>query len=158
MRGVLVALGFAGTAALAATAGTPQRYDFGTLLIEQPVARATPPGARTGVVYFVVENVSKNADRLVRASSPVAAHVVLHQMAVVDGMMRMRAVPSVEVLPGARLELSPDNGYHLMLLDLKQPLKLGEEFPLMLTFERAGTVRTVVLVEEMGATPTARRR
>ena len=107
-------------------------------------------GARTGAVFFTVDNASKEADRLLRASTPIAAGIVLHQMALEDGVMKMRAVPSVEVRAGGRLELKP-NGYHLMLLDLKQPLKVGEKFPLTLTFEDVGTVLISVWVEEMGA-------
>jgi copper(I)-binding protein len=123
---------------------------FGTLRIDHLFARATPPGARTGAVYFTVDNASNTTERLLRASTSVAGGVALHQMAFEDGVMKMRAIPSVEIRPGARLELKPD-GYHLMLVDLKQPLKVGESFPLMLTFERAGTIRTTVVVEEMGA-------
>jgi copper(I)-binding protein len=126
------------------------------LLIMDPIARATPPGARTGAVYFTVDNAGNNSDRLLRASTPVAGGVVLHQMAVEDGVMKMRAIPSVEIRPGARLELAPD-GYHLMLVDLKQPLRTGETFQLMLTFERAGTVRTIVTVEPMGTAPPRSR-
>jgi len=70
--------------------------------------------------------------------------------------MKMRAIPSVEIGPGGRLELKPD-GYHLMLVELKQPLRAGETFPLMLTFERAGTIRTMVTVEPMGAAPPRSR-
>ncbi len=55
-------------------------------------------------------------------------------------------------MPGGRLELRPD-GYHLMLLDLKQPLKAGERFPMTLTFEHAGTIQISVWVEGFGATP-----
>jgi periplasmic copper chaperone A len=150
----LLALGiaFAGCGAFAAAEN--KRYD--TLRIDHPVAHATPPGARTGAVYFTVDNAGNTSDRLVRASTPVAAGVVLHQMAVEDGMMKMRAIPSLEIMPGARFELKPD-GYHLMLVDLKQPLKVGETFPLMLTFERAGTIRTIVTVEAMGSGPARSR-
>jgi hypothetical protein len=70
--------------------------------------------------------------------------------------MKMRAIPSLEIMPGARVELKPD-GYHLMLVNLKQALKVGETFPVMLTFERAGTIRMVVVVEEMGAAPARSR-
>jgi len=134
----------------------PAEYRADALVIDHAFARATPPGARTGAVYLTVDNTGNDTDRLLRASSPIAAGVVLHQMAMEDGMMKMRAIPSVEIRPGARLELAPD-GYHLMLMDLKQPLKVGEQFPLMLTFERAGTIRTMVVVEEMGATQPRRR-
>ena len=136
--------------AVALAANVPEEYRFGTITIDQPVARATPPGAKTGLVSFAIENASNSAERLLRASTPVAAGVVLHQMAQKGGMMTMRAVPSLEIGPGARLELGP-GGYHLMLIDLKQPLKPGDRFPLTLTFERLGTVTTIVTVEGMGA-------
>ena len=65
-------------------------------------------------------------------------------------------MPSLELRPGARIELQP-GGYHLMLLDLKHPLKAGEKFPMMLTFERGGTVTVPVQVEALGATPAERK-
>ena len=126
------------------------------LRIDHPFARATPPGAKSGAVFLTVLNGGSETDRLLRASTPIAGGVILHQMAVEDGVMKMRAVPSLSVIPGGRLELKP-NGYHLMLIDLKQPLKLGEKFPLTLSFERAGSVLISVPVEEMGATPAGRR-
>lgn len=138
-------------AAPAWAVAAPKLYEFGPITIEQPIARATPPGAKTGAVYFTIDNAGKDAERLLRASTPVAAGVVLHQMAQKGGMMTMRAVPSLEISPGARLELG-SAGYHLMLIDLKQPLKVGERFPLTLTFEHLGTVTTTVTVESMGAT------
>ena len=143
-------------AAPAWTAPAPKLYQFGPITIEQPIARATPPGAKTGAVYFTIENAGKDAERLLRASTPVAAGVVLHQMAQKGGMMTMRAVPSLEIGPGARLELG-SSGYHLMLIDLKQPLKVGDRFPLTLTFEHLGTVTTSVTIESMGAAPTSAR-
>jgi len=136
--------------------GSAQEYRLDPFLIDRPIARATAPGATTGVVFFTISNAGNTTDRLLRASTPIAARVALHQMAVDEGMMKMRAVPSLELRPGARLELQP-GGYHLMLLDLKQPLKVGEKFPLTLSFERAGSVLITVPVEEMGATPAARR-
>ena len=132
-------------------------YRADALRIDHPFARATPPGARTGAVFFTVDNAGRQTDRLLRASTPIAAGVILHQMALEDGIMKMRAVPSVEVRSGGRLELKP-SGYHLMLLDLKQPLKAGEKFPLTLTFERAGTITISVLVEDMGATDGPARK
>jgi len=143
--------------AVSFTALGAHEYRADQLRIGHPFARATPPGARTGAVFFTVDNAAKEADRLLRASTPIAAGVVLHQMALEDGVMKMRAVPSVEVRSGGRLELKP-SGYHLMLLDLKQPLKAGEKFPLTLTFEDAGTITISVLVEEMGAMGGAARK
>ena len=123
-----------------------------SLQIDHAFARATPPGAKTGGVFFTVDNAGNSADRLLRASTPIAAAVALHQMVLDGGVMRMRAVPSIEVIPFGKLELTP-SGYHLMLLELKQPLKAGERFPLTLTFERGGTIQISVAVEGMGAMP-----
>jgi periplasmic copper chaperone A len=142
--------------AVPSTALCAHEYRTDSLRIDHPFARATPPGAKTGGVFFTVANAGNETDRLLRASTPIAAGVVLHQMAVDGGVMKMRAVPSVEVRPGGRLELKP-NGYHLMLLDLKQPLKVGEKFPLTLTFARGGAVLISVVVEDMGAMPGERR-
>jgi periplasmic copper chaperone A len=132
----------------------PAEYRFDSLRIDQPVARATPPGAKTAAVYFTIENAGNRTERLIRASTPVASGVALHQMAQTDGMMTMRAVPSLEIHPGGRVELGP-GAYHLMLIDLKQPLKAGDKFPLVLTFQRIGTVTTMVTVEDI-ASPARR--
>ena len=136
--------------------GFAEEYQLDTLRIDHALARATPPGAKTGIVFFTVDNAGDAADRLLHASTPIAAGVALHQMVLDGGMMRMRAVPSIEIRPGGRLELQP-GGYHLMLLDLKQPLKVGEKFPLTLTFAQGGAVTVSVQVEEMGAVPAARK-
>jgi copper(I)-binding protein len=69
------------------------------------------------------------------------------------GVMQMRAVSTVEVKPGDKLELKP-GGYHAMLSDLKQPLKAGDRFPLTLTFQHAGAIEVSVRVEAMGAKST----
>lgn len=128
------------------------RYQLDALRVDHPFARATPPGAKSGAVFFTLDNAGNTSDRLVRASTPIAGAVALHQMALDGGVMRMRAVPSVEVIPGERLEFGP-SGYHLMLLDLKQPLKAGERFPMTLTFAHGGSILISVWVEGMGAMP-----
>jgi copper(I)-binding protein len=143
--------------ALLPNAVLAQDYVLKSLKIDRPFARATPPGAKTGGVFFTVENRGNIGDTLIRASSPIAGTVELHQMAVEAGIMKMRAVPAVDVKPGAKLELKP-GGYHLMLFDLRQPLKKGDRFPLTLTFARAGTVEVSVVVEDMTMSIGATRK
>jgi copper(I)-binding protein len=118
--------------------------------VDHPYARATPPGARTGGAFFVLVNGTAGVDRLVAASSPAARAVELHQMAMDGGVMKMRAIPAIDIPAGGRVELKP-GGYHVMLVDLKQPLKAGDRVPMTLTFERAGTLDIVVPVEAMAA-------
>lgn len=123
------------------------------LRIEQPHAREAPPGARTAVVYLVIDNRGATPDRLLRASSPRAAAVELHTMRMDAGVMRMRAVADVRIPARGRVELAP-GGLHLMLVDPAPPLRAGERVPLTLTFEHAGAVAVDVEVDPLkGATP-----
>ena len=66
------------------------------------------------------------------------------------GLMKMRAVKGIDLKPGATVELRP-GGYHVMLEDLKQPLKEGDHVPLVLTFEKSGALEIKVNVGAMGA-------
>ncbi len=61
---------------------------------------------------------------------------------------------TIDVPAGAKVALQP-GGLHVMLLDLKQPLAVGEKIPLTLTFERAGTIEVTVNVESMVPAATA---
>ena len=135
---------FATTVAFAAD------FQFKSLDIKQPFARATPPGAKAAGVYMTIENKGKEADRLVSASSPTAGVVQIHEMKMDGGMMQMREINGLDIKPGATVELKP-GGYHVMLMDLKQPLKEGETVPLTLKFEKAGAVDVKASIGAMGA-------
>ena len=113
-------------------------------------ARATPAAAKMGAIYLTLE--SPAGDRLVGASVPraVAAHTQIHETVVVPdsgggnagGRMTMRQVAAIALPAGEAVRLAP-GGYHVMLLDLKKPLRAGARVPLTLLFEKAGK-RTVV--------------
>lgn len=77
---------------------------------------------------------SPTGGRLVAASSPLAGVVEIHEMAMADNVMKMRAVPGVDLPPGKTVELKP-GGYHVMLLDLKQQLREGDSVPVTLVVE-----------------------
>lgn len=120
------------------------------LKVEQPWARATPGNAPNGAAYLRVVNHGQQMDRLVGATSPVSRKVELHTHTMDGGMMRMRQVSAVEVHPGEPAVFQP-GGNHIMLIDLKSPLKKGESFPLTLVFDEAGQVTTRVTVEGVGS-------
>lgn len=124
----------------------------GHLAITGAWARATPPAARTGAVYLTVSNDGANADRLVAATSPAAAAAELHSHTMEGGVARMRAVEAVEISPGEPAVFQP-GGLHLMLVDLRAPLRDGQSLSLTLTFARAGPVTLEVPVRR--APPTA---
>ncbi len=122
----------------------------GDLAIDHPYATPTRPGMTTGAVYFrAIKNNGTEPDRLLSARTPAAATVELHRMEMDGDVMRMRAVPAVE-LPAkteVRLRHGTPNGHHLMLLGLKAPLKDGDRFPVTLTFQRAGEREVMVWVQ-----------
>ena len=124
--------------------------------VDKPWSRATPPGAKVGAGFMQLRNAGA-ADRVVGASSPVAGRVEMH-VTVRDGdVVRMREVKSFEIPAGGSFELKP-GGAHLMLLDLKRPLKKGEKVPLTLKLEKGGELKTELTVEEMGARQQAHPR
>ncbi len=84
--------------------------------------------------------------RLVEAHSPVAGVVEIHEMSMANNVMRMRAIPGLELPAGRTVELKP-GGYHVMLMDLKSPIAEGQEVPLTLVFEHADRKRESVVVK-----------
>ena len=136
--------------ALVAVGAPAADFQLKSLDVKQPFARATPPGAKSAAVFMTIENKGKDVDRLLSASSSAAGIVEIHEMKMDGGMMQMREVKALEVRPGATVELKP-GGYHVMLMDLKQPLRQGETVPVTLTFEKAGSVEVKAAIEAMGA-------
>ena len=109
--------------------------------IENAWSRATPPGAKIAAGYMTIRNASKTADKLLSVSSPAAEKVETH-VTVKDGdIFRMREVKGYDVPAGGAFELKP-GGAHLMLVNVRAPLKEGDKVPLTLRFERAGEVKT----------------
>ncbi|MEX8497279.1 copper chaperone PCu(A)C [Leptothrix ochracea] len=130
-------------------------HDFkaGDITIDHPYTPPTVAEQKTGAVYFRhLSNGGDKADRLISASTPVARAVEIHHMAMDGDVMRMRAIPALDLPAGQSLELKQGGPVHVMLLDLKQPLKDGARFPLVLRFERGGEKEVMVWVQ------TPRRR
>src|SRR6266699_4798525 len=135
-----ISLAIALAACLFATGALSQQYKVGSIEVDHPWSRATPKGAKIGAGYVSIKNAGSTADRLVGGSFAAAGKVEVHQATMDQGVMKMRPVAGgVEIKPGERVELNPD-GLHLMFIDLKEPLKNGEQVAGTLEFEKAGTV------------------
>jgi copper(I)-binding protein len=123
----------------------------GDIVITQAWSRATPGGAKVAAGYMTIENQGSTSDRLMGGSGDVAAKVEVHEMAMSNGVMTMRAIDKgLAIEPGKTVKLVP-GGFHLMLFDLKNPLKQGDKLPLTLEFEKAGNVRLSFDVQGVGA-------
>ncbi len=143
-----------GLLGLAAPAVTAHEYKAGAIVIDHPWARATPGGATVGGGYVVLKNTGATPDRLLSAASPVAGRVEIHEMAMTNGVMTMRPLPDGLAIPGGATVALKPGSYHIMLMQLKQPLKEGEMVDGTLTFEKAGTVPVQFKVEGVGAGAT----
>jgi len=137
--------------AVCATSSYAEDVKAGDLVISQAWTRATPGGAKTGGGFLTIENKGTAPDKLIGASADAAGKVEVHEMAMTDGVMKMRPLEhGLAIEPGKSVKLAP-GGYHLMIMDLKNPLKEGDKLPVTLQFEKAGKVAVTLDVEGVGA-------
>jgi periplasmic copper chaperone A len=136
---------------LLAAPARAQEVKAGDLVITQAWSRATPGGAKVAGGYLTIENRGSTPDRLIGGTVDVAAKVEVHEMATKNGVMTMRQLDSgLTIEPGKTVKLAP-GGYHLMMLDLKSPLKKGDQLPVTLEFEKAGKVTVSFDIQGVGA-------
>jgi copper(I)-binding protein len=124
----------------------------GDIVLDNAFARATPGSATVGAAFLTVTNAGTSNDRLIAAASPVAGRTELHTHIKDGEIMRMRPVEAIDVPAGGSVRLEP-GGFHVMLLELKAPLRQGEAFPLTLTFAEAGSLTVSVPVKSPAEMP-----
>ena len=140
-----------GLLALAIGAAHAADYKAGSLDIAEPWSRATPKGASVAAGYMKISNAGTTADRLVGGSSDAAAKFEVHEVTMDDGVMKMRPLKGgLEIKPGETVELKPGS-FHVMFVDLKNPLTPSDHVKATLVFEKAGTVNVEFDVRAMGA-------
>ncbi|MGE0096824.1 MAG: copper chaperone PCu(A)C [Hydrogenophaga sp.] len=129
--------------------------------VKDPWVRATV--AQQKATGAFMQLTAKTDTRLVEVKSPVAGVVELHEMVMDKDVMKMRAITTGLSLPaGKAVELKPGS-YHVMLMDLKGPVKAGDVVPVTLVFESQGGQRESLEVKAtarplgpaMGAAPAA---
>jgi len=144
IRLALLALLSAGAFATAAHAQT--------VTVSAPWVRATAAEQKATGAFMKLQ--SSGPVRLVEVRSSVAGVVELHEMAMDGDTMRMRAVAGLDLPAGTLVELKP-GGYHVMLMDLKQPIKAGDTVPLTLVIEgrdrQRSTIDVKAVAQAMGA-------
>ncbi|MBN9340610.1 MAG: copper chaperone PCu(A)C [Comamonadaceae bacterium] len=126
-------------AAMAAAAAAQAQVTVKDAWVRATVAQQKATGA-----FMRLE--STQDTKLVGASSPLTATVEVHEMLMQDNVMKMREVPAVEVPAGKPVDLKP-GGYHIMLLNLQQQVKAGDNIPLALVFEDKDGQRSTVSVQ-----------
>jgi copper(I)-binding protein len=124
-------------AALALTAATPL-FAAGTaadnVTASDPYVRMVPPGQKVTGAFVVLKNADDKDHKVVKAESPAANATELHTHVNEGGMMKMRPVKDFEIKAKGETVLKPGS-LHIMLIDLKQQLKEGDNVAISVTFE-----------------------
>ena len=97
--------------------------------VKDPWVRGTVAGQKATGAFMQITSGSDAS--LVAVTSPAAKVVEIHSMTHDGGVMKMRAIETLALPAGKPVDLSP-GGYHVMLMDLKQPLVPGSTVPLTL--------------------------
>lgn len=111
---------------------------IGELELSGAVSKAMLPGQPVGGGFITIKNEGSSDDRLISIASPNAGRSEIHEMAMVNDVMKMRKLDAGIVIPaGKTVELTP-GGLHFMFFDVTKPFAEGDKVPVTLTFEKAG--------------------
>ena len=118
------------------------------VMIHDAYVRTSGPTARTGAAFMEIVNDTGQADRLIAATSDVAAKVELHtHIKTSDGVMQMRRVENGFAVAAGETHLLQRGGDHVMFMGLTQSLAQGDLVEVTLTFEVAGDIIVQIPVD-----------
>lgn len=119
--------------------------DGGDIKISDPWVLAAPPNVKTLAAYMEVKNSGGNPRVLIGVSSPAFAQVSVHRTVMHGNMVHMEHLKELTIPPQGSVALKP-GGLHLMLMDAKKPLQVGDEVPMTLTFQSGEKVEVKAIV------------
>jgi copper(I)-binding protein len=114
--------------------------------------REPVPGRTVTAAFVVIENTGATDLQVVSAACDAAGTVELHEMVRSGDMMKMAPVKSIVVPAKGKVELKP-GGLHMMLFELKKPLKDGDTVNLTLTTDAGATVHAAAAVKKFQMKP-----
>ncbi|MBW9057538.1 copper chaperone PCu(A)C [Agrobacterium pusense] len=116
----------------------------GNLEVSGGATKAMLPGQPVGGGYVTIMNGGDSDDKLIAVESSAAGRAEIHEMAMVNDVMKMRKLDEGIVIPaGQTVELKP-GGLHMMFFDVKKPFAEGDKVPVTLIFEKAGKVDVIL--------------
>ena len=115
------------------------------VMVTDAYAREMPPGVVNSAVYLTLKNTSNHSVVLTHVTSGRAGRVLIHQNMQQGDMMRMRPVPQLQIAAHSQFNFTP-GGHHLMVMDLSQPLQVGQELDLTFQFEEGPVIEITVPV------------
>ena len=102
--------------------------------VQDPYVRLAPPNAPATGAFMVIKNTGDKDVKVLKADNPVSRVTELHNHINEGGVMKMRPVPGIDVKAKGEVALKPGS-LHVMLIDLKAPMKEGDVVPITLTFD-----------------------
>jgi periplasmic copper chaperone A len=124
-----------------------------TVSVEDPYVRLAPPNAPATGAFMVIKNSGDKDVKLLKADNPASRVTELHTHINDGGVMKMRPVPAIEVKAKGEAVLKP-GGLHVMLIDLKAPMKEGDTVPITLTFDDGSSKKVDAKVVKPTPAPT----
>ena len=121
------------------------------LTVSAAYVRLAPPGSTVSAAYLVIRNSGTSDRQLVKAASPSAHSVELHEHRNENGVMKMREVRSIAVKAGDQVELKP-GGYHLMLINTQKALAEGDSVAITLRFDDGSRKEVAAKVRKVHTT------
>ncbi|MBF0193671.1 MAG: copper chaperone PCu(A)C [Magnetococcales bacterium] len=120
------------------------------IMVLKPWARASAGMAKAGAAFMLIKNHTIHNDKLISASANVSERTELHTHLNENGIMKMRKVEHINLPKYEQVALKP-GGFHIMFINLNNPLKEGDKFPVALEFKKAGKIEVQVEVKTAGA-------
>lgn len=115
--------------------------------VDNPYVRLAPPSAPTTGAFMVIRNTGDKDIKVVKADNPVSKLTELHTHLNEGGVMKMRLVPAIDIKAKGEALLQP-GGLHVMLIDLKAPLKEGDIVPITLGFDDGSSKKVDARVQK----------
>lgn len=120
--------------------------------VQDPYVRLAPPNAAATAAFMVIRNTGDKDVKVVKADNPVSKATELHTHLNEGGVMKMRPVPAIEIRAKGEAVLRP-GGLHVMMIDLKAPMKEGDSVPITLTFDDGSSKQVDAKVVRATAVP-----
>ncbi|WP_412480484.1 copper chaperone PCu(A)C [Azonexus sp. IMCC34839] len=120
--------------------------------VQEPYVRLAPPNAPATGAFMVIKNNGDKDVKVVKASNPASKVTELHNHINEGGVMKMRPVQAIDVKAKGEAVLKPGS-LHVMLIDLKGPMKEGDSVPITLTFDDGSSKQVDAKVVRPTANP-----
>lgn len=117
--------------------------------VEHGHINSTAPGQTVTAAYLTIRNSTGRVATVLGASSPAASSVEIHDVAVTNGVMRMRKLETLSIPVGSEVRFAP-GGYHMMINGLKARLVAGQTFPVTLHFASGQSINVAMRVTGPG--------